>query len=201
MPITNPVTFTYTGIHVTESPPTSLPPPPPWFSESNYTVLQTVLSNTDGLLTHFTLTITAPPPRHPPCKAIIKFFAARNTLMLGYAKRRCSAGKGMFLARVAATIGDVAVTVPCPSKFTTVLTAENKFAKVAPVDTGEVKIGGVVIKTNADVMTPCVSSQALVDKAAGLLEGIEGGKVVDYGTGETARTHQWPRTCKELAKV
>ena len=107
----------------------------------------------------------------------------------------------MFLARVAATVGDVAVTVPCPSKFTTVLTAENKFAKVAPVDTGEVKIGGVVIKTNADVMTPCVSSQALVDKAAGLLEGIEGGKVVDYGTGETARTHQWPRTCKELAKV
>ena len=180
------VSFTYTVIVTVENNSNIL------FDEIlpgySINVFDTVISNTDGTLLLLRVSSSSP-MKVSEClsvKKIIDSLSSYNIPVLGHAKRRCSSGKGLFLACTSISIyyvnedgqvGD-AFTCDCdpPLKFNSLLEKERKFTKASPNTTTNTKdkkfitFGNLQIHHNEDVMTPCKSSTILSAYAINLFK-------------------------------
>ena len=150
-------------------------------------ILDKVRSNTDGML--YLIQITPPPApikHYRGLKSVIKELTLNGFPPLGHAKRRCSAGKGLFISRSSLSVQDyrgelVAVGETArPSKFDALLLKERKFEKDEERGKDDdITFGGIIFKVTPAVMRPCASSFSLVST----LISLNPRKILDAGCG------------------
>jgi release factor glutamine methyltransferase len=149
-------------------------------------IISSVYSNTDGYIYFLTYSpgCYSTIPAAPSLKHVIKHLASLGLLVLGHAKRRCSAGKGMFIALTTVAVGTtLTATIEAPPKFLALMERESKFQKPRKLHVGIVQFENISLEITGDVMAPCKSSVVLTKYGVEVLRKRGACKVLDAGTG------------------